>query len=91
MMGSSVDWEKERFTFDETHQQLVTKAFVKLYEDGIIYRGDYMVNYCPKDQTVISEAEVIYKEEEGKMYHIVYFVSFKSNSRFVKCYCKNSN
>lgn len=64
MMGSSVDWEKERFTFDETHQKLVSEAFVKLYNDGIIYRGDYMVNYCPKDRTVISEAEVEYKEEE---------------------------
>lgn len=74
-MGSSVDWEKERFTFDETHQKLVSEAFVKMYDDDIIYRGDYMVNYCPKDRTVISEAEVEYKEEEGKMYHIIYFVS----------------
>ncbi len=75
MMGASVSWDHERFTLDDKNNELVQKCFVDLYEKGIIYRGEYMVNYCPKDKTVISKAEVEYREEEGNMYHIVYFVS----------------
>lgn len=75
MMGASVSWDHERFTLDEGNNKLVTDTFVKLYNDGIIYRGEYMVNYCPKDKTVISNAEIIYREEPGFLYEIAYFVS----------------
>lgn len=75
MMGASVSWDHERFTLDEENNKLVTDTFVKLYNDGIIYRGEYMVNYCPKDKTVISKAEVVYKEEPGFLYEIAYFVA----------------
>ncbi len=75
MMGASVSWDHERFTLDDGNNKLVTDTFVKLYNDGIIYRGEYMVNYCPKDKTVISNAEIIYREEPGFLYEIAYFVS----------------
>lgn len=75
MMGASVSWDHERFTLDEANNKLVTDTFVKLYNDGIIYRGEYMVNYCPKDKTVISKSEIEYREEAGFLYEIAYFVS----------------
>jgi valyl-tRNA synthetase len=53
----------------------VTKAFVKLYEKGLIYRGEYMVNYDPVLKTVLSDQEVVYKEEANKLYYITYFAS----------------
>ncbi len=74
-MWSSVDWSKERFTFDEELNKRVNKAFVDLYKKGLIYRWEYMVNYSPWLQTVLSDAEVEYKEEKGKLYYITYFVS----------------
>lgn len=74
-MGASCDWSKERFTLDEGLHKRVTKAFVDLYNKGLIYRWEYMVNYSPWLQTVLSDAEVEYKEENGKLYHITYFVS----------------
>lgn len=73
--GSSVSWEHERFTFDDKNNKLVSDIFVDLHKKGIIYRGEYMVNYCPKDKTVISDAEVVHKEEDGNMYEVTYFVS----------------
>lgn len=75
MMGASVSWDHERFTLDEANNKLVTDTFIKLYNDGIIYRGEYMVNYCPKDKTVISKSEIEYREEPGFLYEIAYFVS----------------
>lgn len=75
MMGSSVDWSKERFTFDTELNRRVNKAFVDLYKAWLIYKGEYMVNYSPGLQTVLSDAEVEYKEEKGKLYYITYFVS----------------
>jgi valyl-tRNA synthetase len=75
MMGSSVDWSKDRFTLDSELNRRVNKAFVDLYKKGLIYRGEYMVNYSPGLQTVLSDAEVEYKEEKGKLYYITYFVS----------------
>ncbi|MDD5770222.1 MAG: valine--tRNA ligase [Candidatus Gracilibacteria bacterium] len=79
MMGSSCDWTKERFTLDEGLNKLVTKAFVDLYNKKMIYLGEYMVNYSPALNTVLSDQEVIYKEEKGKLYHITYFVSGSDN------------
>jgi len=73
-MGASVSWDHERFTLDKANNDLVTKTFVKLYNDGLIYRGEYMVNYCPKDKTVISKSEIEYRDEPGFLYEIAYFV-----------------
>lgn len=74
LMGASVSWNHERFTLDKGNNDLVTKTFVKLYNDGLIYRGEYMVNYCPKDKTVISKSEIEYRDEPGFLYEIAYFV-----------------
>ena len=74
-MGASVDWEKERFTFDEKSNDLVEKIFVDLYNKGLIYRGEYMVNYSPVLESVISDIEVEYEELDEKMYYVNYFVS----------------
>lgn len=78
-MGSSCDWTKERFTLDEWLNKRVNKAFVDLYKKGLIYKGEYMVNYSPALQTVLSDQEVIHKEEKWKMYHITYFVAWSDN------------
>ncbi|NDK09124.1 class I tRNA ligase family protein, partial [Candidatus Gracilibacteria bacterium] len=78
-MGSSCDWSKERFTLDEELNKRVKKAFVDLYNKGLIYRGEYMVNYSPKLQTVLSDQEVVYKEEKGKLYYVTYFVTGSDN------------
>ncbi|ATU05026.1 valine--tRNA ligase [Candidatus Gracilibacteria bacterium HOT-871] len=74
-MGTSCDWSKEKFTLDSDMNTQVVKAFCDLYEKGLIYRGEYMVNYDPVLNTVISDQEVVYKEEKGKLYYITYFVS----------------
>lgn len=76
---ASADWSKERFTLDDWLSKTVTKAFVDLYNKGMIYKGEYMVNYSPALNTVVSDQEVIYKEEAGKLYHITYFVSGSDN------------
>ncbi len=71
-LGFSVDWSRLRFTLDEGMSRAVRKVFVELYREGLIYRGEYMVNWCPKDQTAISDLEVKYREVEGKLYRIRY-------------------
>ena len=78
-MGSSCDWTKERFTFDEKSNRLVEHIFIDLYRKGLIYRGEYMVNYSPGIQSVISDIEVDYVEEDAFMYYITYFVSGSDN------------
>jgi valyl-tRNA synthetase len=72
MLGASCDWEREKFTMDETLSNAVREAFVRLYEEGLIYRGKYIVNWCPKDHTAISDDEVNYTEQHGKLYYIKY-------------------
>ncbi|MDA9129142.1 valine--tRNA ligase [Candidatus Gracilibacteria bacterium] len=74
-MGTSCDWSKEKFTLDQDMSERVIDAFNILYERGLIYQGEYMVNYDPVMKTVVSDQEVVYKEEAGKLYHITYFVS----------------
>ena len=74
-IGSSCDWERERFTLDAGLSKAVRTAFVKLYERGLIYRGDYMVNWCPNCQTAVSDLEVVPIEIEGNFYHIKYSVT----------------
>lgn len=64
-MGSSCDWDRERFTLDEGCSKAVREVFVKLYDEGLIYRGNRMVNWCPHCNTSISDAEVEYEEKES--------------------------
>lgn len=71
-LGVSVDWKRERFTLDEGFSRAVRHAFKRLYEEGLIYRGEYMVSWCPKDLTALSDLEVEHEEEEGKLYYIRY-------------------
>ncbi len=78
-MWTSCDWTKEKFTFEPSMNKRVNKAFVDLYNKGLIYKGEYMVNYDPLLQTVVSDQEVEHKEEEGKMYYITYFCSGSDN------------
>ncbi len=71
-MGSSVDWEKERFTMDEALSEAVKKVFIQLYDEGLIYRGERLVNWDPKLQTAVSDLEVLSVEEQGSLWHIQY-------------------
>ena len=74
-LGTSCDWERERFTMDEGLSDAVNQVFVQLYEKGYIYRGRRMINWCPVSKTALSDEEVIYKEENGKFYHFKYPLS----------------
>jgi valyl-tRNA synthetase len=71
-LGASVDWDREYFTMDERLSVAVREAFVKLYEQGLIYRGAYIVNWCPRCQTAISDLEVVYDEHKGHLWEIKY-------------------
>lgn len=71
-LGSSCDWDRERFTMDEGCSAAVTKVFVKLYEEGYIYKGSRIINWCPVCKTSISDAEVEYEEQAGHFWHIRY-------------------
>ena len=71
-MGSSCDWDRERFTLDEGCSKAVNEVFVRLYEKGLIYRGERIINWCPHCLTSISDAEVEYEEQTGHFWHIRY-------------------
>ena len=71
-LGASVDWQREYFTMDERLSVAVREAFVRLYEQGLIYRGAYIVNWCPRCQTAISDLEVVYDEHKGHLWEIRY-------------------
>lgn len=71
-IGSSCDWERERFTLDEGLSKAVQEVFIRLYKEGLIYKGTRMINWCPKSQTALSDEEVYYKEEKGKLWHLRY-------------------
>ncbi len=73
-MGSSCDWDRERFTLDEGCNKAVNEVFVRLYEKDLIYRGNRMVNWCPCCNTSISDAEVEYEEQDGSFWHLLYTV-----------------
>ena len=73
-IGSSCDWDRERFTMDEGCSNAVKEVFIRLYEQGLIYRGNRMVNWCPKCNTSISDAEVEYEEKDGHFWHLLYTV-----------------
>lgn len=72
ILGDSVDWTRERFTMDEGLSNAVKEVFVRLYDEGLIYRGEYMVNWSPGLHTAISDLEVEMKQVKGKLYHIAY-------------------
>ena len=71
-LGASCDWERERFTLDEGLSRAVREAFVRLYEKGLIYRGEYLINWSPGLQTAVSDLEVEYSEETGTLYYFKY-------------------
>ena len=71
-LGCSCDWSRECFTMDATLTKAVREVFVRLYHEGLIYQGDYIVNWCPRCHTAISDLEVEYKEEQGFLWHIRY-------------------
>ena len=73
-MGSSCDWDRERFTLDEGCSKAVNEVFCRLYEKDLIYRGNRMVNWCPCCNTSISDAEVEYEEQDGSFWHLLYTV-----------------
>jgi len=76
--GASVDWSRYRFTMDDDLSRAVREEFVRLYEDGLIYRGNRIVNWCPNDQTVLSDLEVLREPQKGKLYYLRY--PFKDGS-----------
>ncbi len=71
-LGCSCDWDRERFTMDPGLSRAVREVFVQLYEDGLIYRGDYIVNWCPRCHTALSDLEVEHEEAAGNLWHIRY-------------------
>ncbi|MGI5920409.1 MAG: valine--tRNA ligase [Syntrophomonadaceae bacterium] len=72
LLGSSCDWSRERFTMDEGCSQAVREVFVNLYNKGLIYQGDYIINWCPKCHTAISDIEVEHEDTEGHLWHLKY-------------------
>ncbi len=71
-LGVSVDWSRERFTMDESSSKAVLDAFIQLYREGLIYRGKYLVNWCPQSQSAVSDLEVENKEVDGNLWHFRY-------------------
>ena len=74
-LGCSLDWSRERFTLDPDLSRAVRRAFVQLFREGLIYRGRYVVNWCPRCGTAVSDLEVVHREEKGTLYRIRYDVS----------------
>jgi valyl-tRNA synthetase len=79
-LGSSCDWERERFTMDDGCNKAVIKVFVSLYNKGLIYRGDRIINWCPDCKTALSDAEVEYEEQSSHLWHVRYDAPDKSYS-----------
>src|SRR3989338_8899753 len=80
-LGSSCDWRRARFTMDEGLSQAVLEVFVRLYEQGLIYRGNYIINWCPRCQTALADEEAPRQETKGKLYHIRYPLESGEGSR----------
>ncbi|MDZ7262007.1 MAG: valine--tRNA ligase [candidate division KSB1 bacterium] len=80
-LGCSCDWARERFTMDEGLSRAVLEVFVRLYRKGLIYRGKYIINWCPRCQTALSDEEAIHQEHEGKLWYIKY--PLKGSSNFI--------
>ena len=73
-LGCSCDWDRQRFTMDKNYSRAVITAFVNLYEEGLIYRGHRLVNWCPASKSAISDEEVIHKEKNGKLWYLRYSI-----------------
>jgi valyl-tRNA synthetase len=71
-LGASCDWTRDRFTMDPAYTRAVVEVFVRLYEEGLIYRGKYIVNWCPRCGTAVSDLEVVHEERQGKLWYIRY-------------------
>ncbi|MDO8281175.1 MAG: valine--tRNA ligase [Thermodesulfovibrionia bacterium] len=71
-MGASCDWSRERFTLDAGLSKAVREVFIRLYEEGLIYRGEYLINWCPRCHTALSDLEVEHEDRQGKLYYIKY-------------------
>ena len=71
-LGSSVDWSRERFTLDDSLSRAVRRVFVSLYQEGLIYRGKYLVSWCPRCRTALSDLEAVHKDTRGRLYRIRY-------------------
>ncbi len=80
-IGASCDWDRERFTMDEGLSNAVKEVFVRLYEKGLIYRGEYIINWCPRCTTALADDEVDYKEHSAKLYYIKY--PLKDSNEFI--------
>ena len=80
-LGASCDWQRERFTMDEGLSSAVREVFVTLYEEGLIYRGERLINWCPRCHTALSDIEVEHEDEKGKLYHLAYPLSHDHNIR----------
>ncbi len=78
VLGCSCDWDRERFTMDEEYSRAVRVVFKKLYDDGLIYRGSYIINWCPRCRTALSDIEVEHEDKQGKLWYIKY--PFKDGS-----------
>jgi valyl-tRNA synthetase len=74
-LGCSCDWDKTNFTMDSHYSKAVLESFVRLYNKGLIYKGSKLVNWCPKSQTALSDEEVMFKEVNGKLWHIKYAIN----------------
>lgn len=79
-LGASCDWTRERFTMDDGLSQAVLECFIRLFEKGLIYRGHYIINWCPRCQTALSDEESAHKEVQGSLYHIKYPLAGKGNA-----------
>jgi valyl-tRNA synthetase len=82
-LGASCDWSRERFTLDPPLYRAVLEAFLRLYREGLIYRGRYIVNWCPRCMTALSDLEVVHKERDGHLWHIRYPVVGSNESLVV--------
>jgi valyl-tRNA synthetase len=82
-LGASCDWQRERFTMDEGLTRAVREVFVTLYEEGLIYRGERLINWCPRCHTALSDIEVEHEDEKGKLYYIAYPLSHDHTIRLM--------
>ena len=80
-LGSSCDWGRERFTMDEGLSRAVKEVFVRLYEEGLIYRGDYIINWCPRCHTALADLEVEHEDRDSFLYHIRY--RFENSDKYL--------
>ncbi len=82
-LGCSCDWSRERFTMDETLSKAVKEVFVRLYEKGLIYQGKYIINWCPRCATALSDEEVEHRETSGHLWYFMY--PLKDGNRLCGC------